>query len=396
MDVIGNNIANVNTVGFKASRVTFQDMVYELVKAASAPSEGLGGSNAQQAGLGMMVRSVDTLMTQGSLEATGKATDLAIQGEGFFVLDTGQGKVYSRVGAFDVNLKKDLVDPATGYYVMGWMTDNNSAKPSTIDTSMNPTHINIPMGQLMLAKATTNVTFTGNLDADEAAAYAANATIQIYDSQGTAHDMTFTFTKQAAANTWTYQIQPAAKITSGGNGTLIYQADGSLDSAASTIPALVVNPGNGASPINVALDFTRSIQFAAEKSDIVAQYQDGFPMGVLENFFIGVDGIITGTFTNGMNKELARIALGIFGNPAGLLKSGANAFKQSNNSGELHYGAPATGANGTLVSGSLEMSNVDLSREFTNMIITQRGFQANSRIISTSDEMLQELVNLKR
>jgi flagellar hook protein FlgE len=398
MDVIGNNIANVNTVGFKGSRVTFQDMVYELTRAASAPSEGLGGSNAHQVGLGMMVRSIDTLMTQGSLESTGKSTDLAIQGEGFFVLDTGQGKVFSRVGAFDVNLKKELVDPATGYYVMGWMTSNNAAKPGEIDTSMNPTHINIPMGQLMLAKDTTNVTFTGNLDADEVDGYVANATVQVYDSQGTSHNLTFSFTKQAADNTWNYAITTtgSTSITSGDTGTLVYKADGSIDTAASTIPALVVDPGNGADPITVDLDFARSIQFASDKSDLVAQYQDGFPMGVLENFFIGVDGVITGTFTNGMNKELGRIALGVFGNPAGLLKAGANAFKQSNNSGELHYGAPATGANGTLVSGSLEMSNVDLSREFTNMIITQRGFQANSRIISTSDEMLQELVNLKR
>ncbi|MBS3908366.1 MAG: flagellar hook protein FlgE [Actinobacteria bacterium] len=402
MDVIGNNIANVNTVGFKGSRVTFQDMVYELTKAASAPSEGLGGSNAHQVGLGMMVRSVDTLMTQGSLESTGKSTDLAIQGDGFFVLDTGQGKVFSRVGAFDVNLKKDLVDPATGYYVMGWTKGNNAAKPTVIDTSMKPTHINIPMGQLMLAKATSNVTFTGNLDADEITGYKANATVQVYDSQGTAHNLTFAFTKNATANTWDYAITTVAptSITSGGTGTLKFNTDGSINLTApptgSTIPALVVNPGNGASAINVALDFARAIQFASDKSDIAARYQDGFPMGVLENFFIGVDGVITGTFTNGMNQELARVGLGVFGNPAGLLKAGANAFKQSNNSGELHYGAPATGANGTLVSGSLEMSNVDLSREFTNMIITQRGFQANSRIISTSDEMLQELVNLKR
>ncbi|PJB78446.1 MAG: flagellar hook-basal body protein, partial [Candidatus Aquicultor secundus] len=144
------------------------------------------------------------------------------------------------------------------------------------------------------------------------------------------------------------------------------------------------------------LDFTKTIQFATDKPDIKASYQDGFPMGVLENFSVGVDGVITGTFTNGMNKQLARIALAQFGNPAGLMKSGSTMFKRSNNSGELQYGAPATGANGTLVAGSLEMANVDLSREFTNMIITQRGFQANSRIITTSDEMLQELVNLKR
>lgn len=397
MDVIGNNIANVNTVGFKSSRVTFQDMVYELTKAASAPSEGLGGSNPQQAGLGMMVRSIDTLMTQGSLESTGKSTDLAIQGEGFFVLDTGQGNVFSRVGAFDINLRKDLVDPATGYYVMGWVAGNNTAKQGEIDTSMKPTHVNIPVGQLMLAKDTKNVTFTGNLDADVAPLYTANATTMVYDSLGTTTYLNFEFEKTANLNEWRYTItRPGGGgFTSGDTGLLQYNPDGSLNPAPVQAP-LIFDPGNGAAVINTALDFSRSIQFASDRSDITAQYQDGFPMGVLENFFIGVDGVITGTFTNGMNKELARVALGVFGNPGGLLKAGANAFKQSNNSGELQYGAPATGANGTLVSGALEMSNVDLSREFTNMIITQRGFQANSRIISTSDEMLQELVNLKR
>jgi len=400
MDVIGNNIANVNTVGFKSSRVTFQDMVYELQKSASAPGGNLGGSNPQQVGLGMMVRSIDTLMTQGSLESTGKSTDLAIQGEGFFVLDTGQGKTFTRVGAFDINLRKDLVDPATGYYVMGWMVDNNPLKSSQIDTSMSPTHISIPIGQMMIAKATENVTFTGWLDADAADGATATADVQVYDEQGTGHHLTITFTKQAAVNTWSYDIDIAGGTGTLTNdaGTLVFNSDGSLNTGAggSTINTLTITPLNGASAFDVELDFTKSIQLAADKSDIIAQYQDGFPMGILENFSIGVDGVITGTFTNGMNKQLARIALGTFGNPAGLLKSGATMFKQSNNSGELRYGAPTEGANGSLVSGSLEMANVDLSREFTNMIITQRGFQANSRIIGTSDEMLQELVNLKR
>lgn len=398
MDVIGNNIANVNTVGFKSSRVTFQDMVYELQKSASAPSGNLGGSNPQQVGLGMMVRSIDTLMTQGSLESTGKATDLAIQGDGFFVLDTGQGKAFTRVGAFDINLMKDLVDPATGYYVMGWMVDNNPLKSGQIDTSMSPSHISIPIGQLMIAQATSNVSFTGWLDADAQAGPSSIATsdIQVYDEQGTGHHLTFTFEK-TAANTWSYDIATTSGAgLAGNNGELVFNPDGSLDTSSSTIPTLVITPTGGASAFDVTLDFTKSIQLAADNSDIIAQYQDGFPMGILENFSTGVDGVITGTFTNGMNKSLARIAIGTFGNPAGLLKSGSTMFKQSNNSGELRYGAPTEGANGSLVSGSLEMANVDLSREFTNMIITQRGFQANSRIIGTSDEMLQELVNLKR
>jgi len=403
MDVIGNNIANVNTVGFKASRVTFQDMVYELVRSASAPSQTLGGSNPQQAGLGMMVRSIDTLMTQGSLESTGKSTDIAIQGDGFFVLDTGQGKVFTRVGAFDVNLQKDLVDPSTGYYVMGWQVDNNpdATMKGKIDTSMEPTHVSIPIGQLMVAKATENMVFTGNLKADVDDGTTVFKTAQVYDSQGTAHYLMLKFTK-TATNTWDYEIDKAdpagPEVLTSNTGTLVFNPDGSIDlsAAGSTINTLNIDPNNGAEVFDINLDFSRAIQFASEKSDIVPQYQDGFPMGVLENFAVGVDGVITGTFTNGMNKPLAQIALGTFGNPAGLLKSGSTMFKQSNNSGELHFGPPAFGANGSLVSGSLEMANVDLSREFTNMIITQRGFQANSRIISTSDEMLQELVNLKR
>ncbi len=399
MDVIGNNIANVNTVGFKASRVTFQDMIYELIRSASAPSANLGGSNPEQAGLGMMVRSIDTLMTQGSLESTGKSTDVAIQGDGFFVLDTGQGQAYTRVGAFDLNLKKDLVDPATGYYVMGWMAGNNPSDPSGIDTGMDPTHINVPVGQMSIAQQTSSVTFTGNLDASAAGGTTVTTTRQVYDSQGVPHSLTFTFTKDNTnVNQWNYTAQVTSgggSITSGGSGYLKFKADGTLDTTNSSIPPMAINPADGAAAFSVNNDFSKAIQFAGT-SDLKAVYQDGFPMGVLDDFSIGVDGTITGAFTNGMNKPLARIALGMFGNPAGLLRSGATMFKQSNNSGELHYGRPAEGATGSLVSGSLEMANVDLSREFTNMITTERGFQANSRVITTSDQMLQELVNLIR
>lgn len=389
MDVIGNNIANVNTIGFKAGRVTFQDMMYELIKGSGAPMDSFGGTNPQQVGLGMMVRSIDTMMTQGSLESTGKATDIAIQGEGFFILDTGDGNLFSRVGAFDINLKKELVDPATGYHVKGWMADDGGG----IDTSVNPEHVIIQLGQLTIAKATANIAFTGNLDADAADDATATADAQVFDSQGKAHYLVTTFTK-SADNTWSYVVKQGEDEV--GSGTLKFKPDGTYDEEESEVGEITLPASDGADEVKITPNFDGCVHFASDKSKVTTQYQDGFPMGTLENFSISADGIITGTFTNGMNKKLARLALGMFANPAGLLKAGASMFKQSNNSGELSYGLPGSDAYGTLVSGALEMANVDLSREFTNMIVTQRGFQANSRVISTTDDMLQELVNLKR
>jgi len=391
MDVIGNNIANVNTVGYKASRVTFEDMLSQSLRDPTAPQGDLGGSNPQQVGLGMLVRTVDIFHTQGSLESTGKLTDLAIQGEGFFVVSDGTSNKYTRAGIFDINLEKDLVDPSTGLKVQGWVRGNNPSDPDEIDSTLPPTSINIPLGQLMVAEETGNVVFAGNLDADPSGD--ASVSVQIYDSLGVAHTLTVVST-QSAANNWDWDATIDGDPASVGSGTVVFNDDGTFDSQTGSISIPLAN--GATTPLDIAVDFSNLTQFDDDDSNIIARSQDGFPMGVLETFTIGSDGIITGVFSNGMNQTLARVALALFGNPGGLLRSGGTAFQQSANSGEVRYCAPGESGIGSIVPGALEMANVDLAQEFTRMITTQRGFQANSRIISTSDEMLQELVNLKR
>jgi len=389
MDVIGNNIANVNTVGYKTSRVTFQDMLCQTIRGATAPQGGLGGSNPQQVGLGMLVRTIDTIHTQGSLESTGKLTDLAIQGDGFFVLNDGTANRYTRAGIFDINLQKNLVDPSTGLKVMGWQADDAGA----IDTTLPPSEIFIPIGELMVAKESGNVVLAGNLDADPTGP--ATVSVQVYDSLGVAHTLVLEFTESAVENTWDWQWQADGGAWSGNVGTITFNADGTYNTESGA--SISIPLANGAStPLVIDPDFSNLTQFDALDSNVIIRNQDGFCMGVLETFTIGSDGIITGVFSNGMNETLARIALAVFGNSGGLMRAGGTMFQQSTNSGEVRLVAPGESGVGSIIPGSLEMSNVDLAQEFTNMITTQRGFQANSRIITTSDEMLMELVNLKR
>ncbi|MDI6799968.1 MAG: flagellar hook protein FlgE [Actinomycetota bacterium] len=395
MDVIGNNVANVNTVGFKASRVTFQDMLNQTMRGATAPQESLGGSNPQQVGLGMLVKTIDIMNGQGSLESTGKLTDLAIQGDGFFVLNDGISNKYTRAGVFDINLQKNMVDPSNGYKVMGWQADD----AGTIDSTLPPTEILIPIGELMVAQATDTTVLSGNLDADPGAVDGngnhASVSVQIYDSLGIAHNLVFGFAESATPDAWTWKWQvDGGSWNTDTDQTITFSADGTFSAEGGG--TISIAAAGGANPITIDPDFTNLTQFDGSDSNIIVRSQNGFPMGTLETFSIGSDGLITGVFSNGMNKTLACLALGVFGNPGGLTRMGGTMFQQSTNSGEVRLVAPGTSGLGSVVPGSLEMSNVDLAQEFTNMIVTQRGFQANSRIISASDEMLTELVNLKR
>ncbi|MBC7341693.1 MAG: flagellar hook protein FlgE [Clostridia bacterium] len=394
IDVIGNNIANVNTTGFKYARVKFQDMLSQTLRGASAPQQGRGGINPSQVGLGMVLGSIDNIHTQGSLQPTGRPEDLAIQGNGFFVVSDGSRVFYTRDGSFSRGSDGDLVNAATGMKVLGW----TAASDGTIDPTGPVGPINIPLGEKTIAKATENIVFMYNLDANAAVNDTHSVSVDVYDSLGVRHTLTFTFKKGTNPNEWTWDVTggtDAGTIDKPTDTTLKFNMDGSLESP-TTPPEIKFTPTNpNAAEVSIKLNFRAVTQLAAP-STLDYKYQDGFPPGELEGFTIGSDGVISGTYSNGLVRNLGQIALAAFGNPEGLLKAGDNLYQITSNSGEPRIGTPGTQGRGTIQTATLEMSNVDLARELTEMIITSRAFQANSRVVTTSDEILQELINLKR
>ncbi|MDZ7373509.1 MAG: flagellar hook-basal body complex protein [candidate division KSB1 bacterium] len=661
MDVIGNNIANVNTIGYKASRVTFEESLAMTLRGATMPSGRVGGTNPVQVGLGMSVGTIDTILNQGSLQATGQQTDLAISGNGYFVLSDGQRYFFTRAGAFQFDANGRLVNPSNGLVVQGRMADARGRISSTSAIQ----DIVLPFGQKVPARATRSITFTGNLNAGEkplgtitktapflaveevgdntdmAALYARgdtnsfitgmvsgvtvvtvndgsstrtytyvsgdaavgngeftclqdlideinqdfagslrlsltatgairvedasgsshtvtftsnsaalqsalgaangtvdsstgkftltdefshratkdeelsklrnsvgeplgiaagdvisisaivggvdrsstltvtnnttlgdlvdliqstfgitnsrgvqiddrgclvihgdpgessaieavsirisgnpkfntacvmnelqkaqdvthSASITIYDELGMEHIVTLTFTKTDVENQWRWEAKLAGDeiISSGSTGTINFNSDGSLNSFLydNGMTSFKFDPNNGASFMEIVFDagdiggFNGITQFASP-STAVASSQDGYPNGDLMTINIDETGKITGIFSNGVTQTLAQIALAVFNNPAGLLRSGENMYQISANSGTAVLGLAGESIQAKIVPGHLEMSNVDLAEEFTNMIVAQRGFQANARVITTTDDLLNELVNLKR
>ena len=412
MDVIGNNISNVNTVAFKAGRVTFKEGFAQLLQGASRPPGDLGGINPIQIGLGMQIGSVDMMFNQGNLESTGLATDLAIQGDSFFVVKKGTQNYYTRSGNFQLDADGQLVSPTNGFVVQGRMAVNGVF----VDGVQN---ITLPVGQKTSAKATDSTALGGNLNAAapifvgafDAAGRAdplnkdsySESSITVYDSLGNQHNLKLQFWK-TAADTWSWQVDgtnlPAGFTPPNATPqTLTFDTAGILVTAAPTSPPVIGFTPPGASPVAVTLDLGTGINgitsFAGTNTAVLKD-QNGYEAGQLQNFTIDRTGLITGSFTNGTNVVLAQIVLADFNNPGGLLRVGDNMYAVSGNSGGAVLGYALEGVQSTLTAGALEMSNVDLAQEFTNMIVTQRGFQANSRVITSSDEMLQELVNLKR
>lgn len=418
MDVIGNNVANVNTVAFKAGRVTFKEGFAQLLQGASRPPGDHGGINPIQVGLGMQIGSIDQMFVQGNIETTGANTDLAIQGDSFFVVAKGNEHYYTRSGNFQVDADGRLVSPTNGFVVQGKMYDNG--KP--IDGIQD---IRLPFGQKTAASATANVNIAGNLDAsaplftdgvggagdpidpahralDVNKGAFVKTSMTVYDGLGTKHELKVDMWK-TAADTWNWAVDQtdmlAAGVTnfSGDSGSFTFGNDGtittpaplpviSFDPPGTDTVAITLNPGVGVNGLS---------QFAGT-STVVLRDQDGYAAGTLQNFSIDRTGLITGAFTNGVNVSLAQIVLADFNNPGGLLRVGDNMYGVSGNSGGAVLGFALEGSQSFVTSGALEMSNVDLAQEFTSMIVAQRGFQANSRVITNSDEMLQEVVNLKR
>lgn len=390
LDVIGNNIANVNTSGYKSGRALFRDMMSQTLAGASPSQSSRGGTNPRQVGLGVNLAVIDTIHTQGALQSTGVMTDLAVQGDGFFILNDNGRNVYTRDGSLGLDESGVLVDPASGMQLQGWTAVNG-----VLDLTQPIGSMIIPLASRMEAQASTQATIIGNLDSRSATGDTYSNTFLVYDSQGDTHSVTVTYTKNAAANVWDWQASGAGIAAAGlvNQGQVTFDATGALIGSTGS---LSINLTNGAtSPLLVAPDFTAMTQLA-ESNSVTLFGQDGFAPGTLTTFNIANSGIINGVFDNGIIQVLGQVALARFTNPGGLMKEGGNNYSESANSGVAQVGAANTGARGSIEAGSLEMSNVNLAQEFSDMIITQRGFQANSRVITTSDEMLQELMNLKR
>lgn len=426
MDVIGNNIANVNTVGFKASRVTFQEVYNQTLKAASAPTTatGRGGINAQQVGLGVSVASIDVFHTQGGAQRTDKATDLTLEGDGFFIVSDGENSYYTRAGNFDIDPNGYLVS-ANGLKVQGWTGRNNEGEIITTGTTREINLANLAMPP----QATSEIRFEGNLNSkmDGDVGNTIEYTTGIIDSLGEEHNIKLIFSRvtepvdssdpdgdtKIVPNQWNLRIEPAGVNTRIANSPLydsadttnfpgaepiIFDGNGRLISHLEGIDLLVINFDNGATPttgLKIEFDPGKMTQNDNESTLKVAE-SDGYKYGTLSNIAIDSMGRIIGIYSNGQARTDAVLAISRFSNPAGLSKLGDNLFQISANSGDPIVGQAGIDGRAVINPGALEMSNVDLAREFTDMIITQRGFQANSRIITTSDELLQELVNLKR
>lgn len=462
MDVIGNNISNVNTTGFKKGRVTFQDMLSQTMSGAARPTETKGGVNPKQIGLGMVIAAIDTLHTQGSLQTTGVNTDMAISGSGFFILNDGEKSFYTRAGNFGLDKDGLLVNPGTGLKVQGWMSQLMGGE-YLIRTADEPDDIIVPLYSKDPAQATQNIDFKCNLFSEmpitttledlteqDLLKNTWTSSINIFDTKGNPLQARFTFYK-SDVNQWNARLEmfrddpdnpgekieipadqfglnvnPAAEAGNPGeNGqvefimnfdnlgriiSLTDQAGDVLDQGNLNVVLNLTVPGStpGLPGENIALQFNmgEAGQVRTQDGVGVTQFssafstkpfrQDGFGMGYLEGLKIDDTGSITGVFSNGNNRILAQVALANFTNPAGLEKAGETNFVESNNSGEPDISPAGSQGKGKILAGALEMSNVDLAEQFTDMIVTQRGFQANAKTIQTSDQMLQELLTLKR
>ena len=448
MDVIGNNISNVNTTGFKRGRVNFQDIFYQQLQGAARPTEELGGVNPKEVGLGMSIASIDTIHIQGALQTTGVQTDLAIMGNGFFILDDRGTELFTRAGAFSVDKDGVFVNPANGMKVQGWMAREIEGF-TVLDVSSPVEQIDIPVGGKDPARDTTLVNFACNLDkripelpenptGEQILRSTWSTTIDIFDSFGEKHILQVEFTRvPGTANSWNAAVvvNPQAEVptnTSIGfgaeppaagapanftvnfsnNGTLLsaIDGDGNVSGAAGQVQMNVAydvpnsDPNDDGTPyrqdfvLNLGQvgGFTQSITQYAEASSSKMVEQDGRTMGYLDNFKIDSSGVITGIYSNGSTRVLAQVAMASFVNQGGLEKTGDNTFRVSNNSGIANIGPSGIAGKGKIVAGALEMSNVDMADQFVDMIVTQRGFQANSRTIQTADQLLQELLSLKR
>lgn len=393
MAVIGDNIANVNTTGFKSSSVSFSSMF----------SQSLGEASLNSSGTGVKMTGVNETWTSGSFENTGNATDLAISGKGLFVLkNNADQQFYTRAGNFTFDSEGYLVNP-DGLYIQGYKIKDGGGLDS-LDS------INIAGENTYKNQVTSELTIGLNLDSRAEDGEEYETTITIYDSLGNNIPLTLKFTKVAGANEW--EVDSSIPSSAGSTVidddgdplttmSLVFDSTGKLTNTVNPVIELTLINGAVSGQeivLNITDDGSSNGNLTGYPSPTMmnSQKQDGYPAGILQSISVDKEGIVTGSYSNGQRIDLYRIALADFPSYSGLSKIGNNLYSASKHSGQPSIGIIGTGRLGTLSSQCLEMSNVDLATEFVKMITTQRAYQANSRVISTSDELLTELINIKR
>jgi flagellar hook protein FlgE len=398
MTVIGDNIANVNTTAFKANRSSFANML----------SQSLTGAGNGDIGRGVEFWGTSATWSQGNVENTASPTDLAVNGKGFFILQDDMGlNFYSRAGEFAFDRNGDLVNP-DGLFVQGY--EVTAFAPDGTLSLGNIMNINIPGESTAPPSATTDFTVDVNLDARAVQNDTYATTMSVFDSLGNAIPLNITFTRQAAVNTWVASVAVPATIAAPGDvaispSTLTFTNTGGLAGGGSDPTITINNLLTGAAPLSLNWDIFDAGTPSATNGDMTQyasastttfQTQNGYSSGVLRGVDVDEEGVVTGIYSNGQLTPLFQLALADFANYGGLQKLGQNLYQESRASGQALPGTPQAGALGAISPQTIEMSNVDLAQEFVKMITTQRAFQANSRVITTSDEILSELINLKR
>ena len=394
LDVVGNNIANSSTAGFKSSSTVFEDVLSETVRSVGAGAEdgSTGGTNPSQIGLGVAVSRISTNFSQGALQSTGRQLDFAIRGDGFFVAEGGGDRSYTRAGSMSLDAQGRLVT-AGGDFVQGWTADAFGV----VDSNTVVGQISVPIGTTAPPVATSTIDLAGNLPADAQIGDSFVSGVQVFNSLGDTEMLGLNFEK-TAANEWTVTATDGSGtavaltdnvLTFDANGQLAAPADGGIDLAVGAIPgfdAMTVNINSGIGDVT---------QFG-ELSTLAVADQNGYGAGILQSISMSQEGMLVGSFSNGVNRPLAQLAIANFTNPEGLEKTSSSMFAATINSGEPQLSVAGNGGRGLIASGTLEMSNVDLAEEFVTLITAQRGFQANSRVVTSSDEVLNDIVNLKR
>jgi flagellar hook protein FlgE len=388
MGIIGDNISNVNTVGFKSSKAVFSDLFSTVLA---------NGSTTRQLGRGSQLSGTLKEFSQGAFEASSNSLDMALDGSGFFVVNNGTGNQYTRAGQFRLN-DNGLVQTVTGQTLQGQRVTNGTVS-STVES------IDLA-GVQSSPEATTSFTLGANLDASSSAAATFNSPISIYNSVGTQVIASIGFTKVDGANSWNYTISSSeGTLTSGASGTVSFDNSGNLTSPV-TDPSIVIDYSASASPaltqtlswdlVNSSGTTNGKLTGFAAASNNNSLVQDGFSTGTLVGLTTDSTGVISGLFNNGQTDKLFQVTLGDFLAPTGLQRAGSNLFSETAKSGQVVLGTAGTGGFGGITGQSLELSNVDLAEQFVTMIQTQQAFQASARIITTADDLMTEAVNLVR